>query len=336
MESSKRTESAARRRKAREVIQESRRTITIDDLHDFLLEETNASGAAQADYIYLDGRPIATMNPSTGALYFLHDDMLGTPQLATDASKAVAWQASYQPFGTTSSVSGTITQNLRFPGQYFDVESGWNHNGFRDYLPDLGRYAEPDPLALLGSARYYHPTVGGFTSDVPINFFGGGINFYTYVFENPINYKDPTGKVCIYSQTTGSMMCYPMCKKLPPANSCSKHAELGKPYYNDHGYSGTGRGRNNPDAQDESYVGPIPRGTWIATGGWYNKRPRPGTNIMNLEPIGGGENCFGTGRECQTFRMHGNNAANDASEGCLVLPPNRTIIPSGETVEVTE
>jgi hypothetical protein len=29
--------------------------------------------------------------------------------------------------GETSSVSGTTTQNLRFPGQYFDVESGWNH-----------------------------------------------------------------------------------------------------------------------------------------------------------------------------------------------------------------
>ena len=45
-----------------------------------LIEETNSAGAAQADYIYLGGRPIATLNPSTGAFYFLHDDMLGTPQ----------------------------------------------------------------------------------------------------------------------------------------------------------------------------------------------------------------------------------------------------------------
>jgi hypothetical protein len=54
--------------------------------------------------------------------------MLGTPQLATDSSTAVAWRASYQPF-RAASVSGTITQNIRLPGQYFDVESGWNHNG---------------------------------------------------------------------------------------------------------------------------------------------------------------------------------------------------------------
>jgi hypothetical protein len=49
-----------------------------------LLEETNASGVAQADYIYLNGRPIVPLNPSSGALYFLHDDVLSTPQLATD------------------------------------------------------------------------------------------------------------------------------------------------------------------------------------------------------------------------------------------------------------
>jgi RHS repeat-associated protein len=135
-----------------------------------VLEATNASGAAQADYVYLDGRPIATLNPSTGALYFLHDDMLGTPQLATDSSQTVAWQATYEPFGQAS-VSGTVTQNLRFPGQYFDVESGWNHNGFRNYLPDLGRYAEPDPIGLAG----------------------GSTNLYAYVLDNPIRFTDPFG-----------------------------------------------------------------------------------------------------------------------------------------------
>jgi hypothetical protein len=41
-----------------------------------LLEETNASGVAQADYIYLNGRPVAVLNGST--IYFLHDDRLGT------------------------------------------------------------------------------------------------------------------------------------------------------------------------------------------------------------------------------------------------------------------
>jgi len=134
-----------------------------------LLEETNASGVAQADYIYLNGRPVAVLNGST--LYYLHTDKLGTPQSATDSSQNIAWQATYQPFGTAS-VSGTVTQNLRFPGQYFDVESGWNHNGFRDYAPTLGRYIEPDPLGLAG----------------------GSMNLYAYVLDNPIRFTDPFGK----------------------------------------------------------------------------------------------------------------------------------------------
>jgi len=133
-----------------------------------LLEETDASGVAQADYIYLNGRPIAVLNGST--LYFLHDDRLGTPQLATDSNQAVQWQASYDAFGQAS-VSGTVTQNLRLPGQYFDVESGWNHNGFRDYAPQLGRYIEPDPLGRLGS----------------------GNNLYAYVNNDPTDLFDSLG-----------------------------------------------------------------------------------------------------------------------------------------------
>ena len=105
----------------------------------------------------LNGEPVAVLNGS--ALYYLHTDHLGTPQLATDSNQAVQWQASYEPFGQAS-VSGTVTQNLRLPGQYFDVETGWNHNGFRDYAPSLGRYIEPDPLGMQGSARYLQPNHG--------------------------------------------------------------------------------------------------------------------------------------------------------------------------------
>ena len=165
-----------------------------------LLEETNASGAAQADYIYLNGRPVAVLNGTT--LYFLHDDMLGTPQLATDSNQAVQWQASYDSFGQAS-VSGTITQNLRFPGQYFDVESGWNHNGFRDYAPQLGRYIEPDPLALQGTARYFNPNTGRFLSEAPVGFGGSGANLYAYADDSPTNFVDPFGLQSSYSGPYG-------------------------------------------------------------------------------------------------------------------------------------
>lgn len=72
--------------------------------------------------------------------------------MATDSSQNIAWQSTYTPFGQAS-VSGTLTQNLRLPGQHFDSEGGWNHNGFRNYLPDFGRYMEQDQLAMQGDGE---------------------------------------------------------------------------------------------------------------------------------------------------------------------------------------
>jgi len=138
-----------------------------------LLEEMNNEAAT--DYVYLNGRPVATIAPSSGKLYFLHDDRLGTPQLATDAGQNVVWSAVYQPFGATGVPTGSITQSLRFPGQYEDAETGWNHNGFRDYLSALGRYIESDPIGL-----------------------DGGVNLYIYAEARPLNKVDPYGLLEVF------------------------------------------------------------------------------------------------------------------------------------------
>jgi len=135
-----------------------------------LLEETAGPGATKVDYVYLADRPIATIQPSNGKTYFLHDDRLGTPQLATGASQVVQWTAAYQPYGYTSTGIGTIVQNLRLPGQEWDLETGLYHNGFRDYNATLGRYIESDPIGLAG-----------------------GVNTYGYAGANPIRRIDMLG-----------------------------------------------------------------------------------------------------------------------------------------------
>ncbi len=135
-----------------------------------LLEENDGAGDARVDYIYVDDQPVATVQPSIGHVYFLHTDQLGTPQVATDASQAAQWMATYQPFGYTSTDIGLIVQNLRLPGQEFDIETGLNHNGFRDYGPTLGRYLESDPIGLTG-----------------------GTNAYSYGSANPLRWTDSKG-----------------------------------------------------------------------------------------------------------------------------------------------
>ena len=81
------------------------------------------------------------------------------------------------PFGQATinnDVDGDGTEvvcNLRFPGQYFDAESGLHYNWHRYYEPRSGRYITLDPIGLAG----------------------GDVNFYRYVLNNPVRWIDPWG-----------------------------------------------------------------------------------------------------------------------------------------------
>lgn len=59
---------------------------------------------------------------------------------------------------------------LSIPGQYYDSETGLHYNWHRYYDPATGRYLTPDPIGLAG-----------------------GINLYSYVANDPINFIDPWG-----------------------------------------------------------------------------------------------------------------------------------------------
>ena len=55
----------------------------------------------------------------------------------------IVWHGNYLPFGEPNGSGGTATVNLRMPGQYFDAESGFNHNGARDGRQDRALPAGP-------------------------------------------------------------------------------------------------------------------------------------------------------------------------------------------------
>jgi large repetitive protein len=67
----------------------------------------------------------------------------------TSVSGAVVWSAKYESFGkTVIDSSSTIENNLCFPGQYYDQETGFHYNYHRFYDPGTGRYMTTDPLGL--------------------------------------------------------------------------------------------------------------------------------------------------------------------------------------------
>ncbi|WP_434478007.1 RHS repeat-associated core domain-containing protein [Klebsiella pneumoniae] len=135
-----------------------------------LIEELDAAtGDVLAEYIWLDGTPLSFAQ--SGQTYQVHVDHLGTPKALTDASGQVVWKASYSPFGKASITTQGPTFNLRFPGQYYDAETGLHYNWRRYYDPNTGRYITSDPIGLAG-----------------------GINTYAYALSNPIGNADPTGE----------------------------------------------------------------------------------------------------------------------------------------------
>ncbi|WP_374330253.1 RHS repeat-associated core domain-containing protein [Aestuariivirga sp.] len=151
-----------------------------------LAEADGATGATLRDYIWLplnDASPAADNDNEEGAsppplplalvtgvntakpsLLMVHADHLGRPIRLTDATRATVWQASYDPFGQPWQVTGTVEQNLRFPGQYFLIESGLSYNWHRFYDPATGRYTQPDPLRFVDG-----PSVYSYGKNRPLN-----------------------------------------------------------------------------------------------------------------------------------------------------------------------
>jgi len=105
------------------------------------------------------------------------------------------------PFGKAQVITETLANNLRFPDQYFDEETGLHYNWNRYYDPDTGRYITADPIGL-----------------------DGGINLYAYVGGNPVNFVDPTGlkKECCDGYTG---RCIVACGCVGVMCSCQKRKE---------------------------------------------------------------------------------------------------------------
>jgi RHS repeat-associated protein len=141
-----------------------------------IIAESDPSGTFTKEYLYNKEARLAMVDVGTGEVYFFLNDHLGTPLVVTDGTGKSVWEALYKPFGEASvHPSSTIVNNFRFPGQYYDQETGLHYNYFRYYNPQTGRYITPDPLGLEG-----------------------GINLFLYAGANPLRWIDLWGLDSLY------------------------------------------------------------------------------------------------------------------------------------------
>ena len=120
--------------------------------------------------------------PEDEVIYYYLNDHLGTPQKVIDQDGNVVWAADYKPFGEVNESVDVFYNRFRFPGQYYDSETGLHYNYHRYYDPVTGRYLTPDPIGL-----------------------DEGFNIYVYALNNPVNWIDPYGLVGIGAAYGGSI-----------------------------------------------------------------------------------------------------------------------------------
>jgi RHS repeat-associated protein len=129
----------------------------------------------------------------------------------------VVWKWDSDPFGATQANEDPdgdailFVYNLRFSGQYFDIENSNHYNLMRELDPATGRYLQADPLRVmpkwqlmqfatinsaLGTASILAPTRNWRTARGYLSLYQP----YAYATDNPLMYIDPFGlapkKIC--------------------------------------------------------------------------------------------------------------------------------------------
>lgn len=142
------------------------------------------------DYDPSTARPLAqrhqspSMSGDSGSsddvFYAIITDTVGTPTELVTLEGRVAWRTTAGLWGRTMAVTADpgVDCPLRFPGRYFDSESGLHYNFHRYYDPDSAAFLTPDPLGLAPAP-----------------------NDHSYV-SNPLVHTDPLGLMC--PQAAGS------------------------------------------------------------------------------------------------------------------------------------
>jgi RHS repeat-associated protein len=149
------------------------------DIRSNVIEEVDNSGNVLARYTQNRGidQPLAEVRSSATSYY--EADGLGSVTSLSGSTGAVANTYTYDSFGKVTNFAGTLSNPFQYTGHGSDPETNLDYYRFRYYDPSTGRFLSEDPIA-----------------------FSGGIDFYSYVRNHPLDYVDLFGLSC--------------CKKSPP------------------------------------------------------------------------------------------------------------------------
>ena len=146
-------------------------------------------------------------------LRFVSQDHLTGTSVTTDQNgDTVAGKMTYFPYGATRTTYQTIETEIKFTGQRLDGGVDLYYYGARYYDANIGRFISADTI------------IPDFTNPQ-------SLNRYSYVFNNPLRYTDPTGHCPFWSCTRKAFTPGPGMGGWPSASGGSMGKTIrGSPY----------------------------------------------------------------------------------------------------------
>ena len=105
-----------------------------------------------------------------GTSYYYNRDHLGSVREVTDNAAVVRARYDYDPYGVRAKLTGDLDVDFGFTGHYCHAASNLHLALYRAYDATAGKWISRDPI------------------EEP-----GGVNLYTYSFNDPVNLIDPSG-----------------------------------------------------------------------------------------------------------------------------------------------
>ena len=110
-----------------------------------------ASEDAFVPFMWVDYASVDA-EPADGRAYYIFTNQIGAPLRIEDASGREVWCVQrYDAYGAVEIDEGAeVACSLRWPGHFYDEETGLHYNRYRYYSPRMARYIQTDPLGVSG------------------------------------------------------------------------------------------------------------------------------------------------------------------------------------------
>jgi RHS repeat-associated protein len=141
-------------------------------LYDGQLRVVGENSGTPKAFVYASRANVPDTLVTGGQTYRLVTDQLGSVQMVVNASTgAIEQSVQYDAWGNATLLSGAFMPPFGFAGGVYDASTKLLHFGAREYDPQVGRWLSKDPIR-----------------------FQGGLNFYVYVNNDPVNLVDASGR----------------------------------------------------------------------------------------------------------------------------------------------